>query len=163
MTDELTRIFGTIEHENLTEENKRDLLEIFKITRNHGLRGTIALLFADLEYHDAVPAIIEKINDKDLFNRNGTLVYVLNSLEAGEYFLNFIKIVAEHDYEARLGAYQLVEKYAPTVSEPILAKAIAKLEQAQHKEEQNYPEKYDNSKLHFIDATLRLLQPASNE
>jgi HEAT repeat protein len=155
--NELNKAIEAINIESLNEEDKQDLLRIFMVTKNHGVRNKIAMVFADLQYQEAVPYIVKKINDPDLFNYVGTLVYSIGYLNCGKYFLTFIRVLSEHEYEARIEAYDIVEKYAGAVSKPTRTAALKALKDFQAKEELADVEKYENSKLHFIDAAIKLL------
>lgn len=157
MTNELFNAVKSINIEKIDEGDKQDLLRIFMVTQNHGVRNQIAMIFADLKYQEAVPYIVKKINDPEIFNYIGTLVYAIGSLDCSEYFLSFIRVLSEHKYEARLGAYDIVEKDASVVSKTIREEALDILKAFQIKEELVNVEKYENSKLHFIDATIKLL------
>ncbi len=157
MTNELSNAINSINIDNLDEEDKADLLRIFMATENAGVRNRIAMQFADLRYQKAVPYVVEKINDPAIRHCTGTLLYALDSLDAAPYFLTFIRVLSEHEYESRYGAHILVEKYADSISATTRKKAIKVLEDFRTKEEQADEEKYENSKLHFIDATLKLL------
>ena len=155
--NELNKAIEAITIENLNEEDKQDLLRIFMVTKNHGVRNRIAMIFADLQYQDAVPYIVKKINDHDLFDYIGTLVYSVGYLNCSKYFLTFIRVLSEHEYEARIEAYDIVEKYAGAISKPTRIKALKDLKGFQAKEELAGVEKYENSRLHFIDAAIKLL------
>lgn len=157
MTKELSNAINSITIENLDEGDKEDLLRIFMVTKDAGVRNRIALLFADLGYEKAVSYIVKKINDPSIMSYTGTLLYALDNLNAKKHFLTFIRVLCEHEYESRYEAYGLVEKYAVSISQTTRKKAISILDGFREKEEHLKIEKYENSKLHFIDTTIRLL------
>lgn len=160
MENELFKAIKAIDINNLNKEDKEELLTIFKVTKSSLIRDRIALIFADLNYNEAVPYIIKKITKKSLINNNGTLIFSLEDFDVKKYFTTFIKVICEHDYEARLLAYSIVEKYANSITNSTKKKALKILEAYQIKEEQQTEEsEYDNSALHFINATTRLLLP----
>lgn len=158
MTNELSNAINSININSLDEEDKDDLLRIFMTTENAGVRNRIAMIFGELRYERAVPHMVKKINDPAIMNATGTLLYALDRLNAKKYFLTFIRVLSEHEYESRYGAYGLVEKYVASISQATREKAIYILEGFRTKEEQ-VESKYENSKLHFIDAALRVLVP----
>ena len=98
--NELQKAIRAINIENLDENDKKDLVKLFRVTENSGIRNQIALIFADLQYNEGVPYIIKKINDKKIFNYIGTLVYSLEDLDVKKYFLTFIRVICEHEYES---------------------------------------------------------------
>ncbi len=157
MQTELNKALKGIKVENLTKNDKEELLRFFSATKDNTIRNCIALFFADLQYNEAVPYIIKKINDKSLFNYTGTLIYALGNLDSQKYFLTFIKVICEHEYESRLGAYDIVEKYTGKISNITRQKALIILEDHKLKEREKENTKYENSKLHFIEATINLL------
>jgi hypothetical protein len=157
MTNELSNAINSINIENLDEGDKEDLLRIFIATKDAGVRNRIAMLFADLRYEKAVSYIVKKINDPSIMSFTGTLLYALDSLNAKKHFLTFIRVLCEHEYESQYEAYGLVEKYADSISQTTREKAIGILYGFRTKEEHLDEKKYENSKLHFIDATIRLL------
>lgn len=101
---------------------------------------------------------IKKIIDKNLINNNGTLIFSLEDLDTKKYFITFIKILCEQDYEARLLAYNIIEKHADSITKSLKKKALKILEESRIKEEKLTVESDNNdSALHFINATKKLL------
>lgn len=76
MKGELSRVIELIDYEKLTVEDKFELLEIFKRTKNDLIRNQLALLLSDSNFKEAVPVLLKKIIEKDLVNRSGTLVHL---------------------------------------------------------------------------------------
>src|ERR1700710_2647920 len=109
---ELYRAIKAIEINNLNDADKEEVLRLFMVTKNDLIRNQIAFIFEDTHYERAVPYIIKKIKDKSTFHNNGSLVFVLESLDVKKSFIVFVKIIFEHEYEPRLIAYGIVEKYA---------------------------------------------------
>ena len=143
--------------ENLSEDEKKELLKIFQVTENSLIRNRIAIIFSDSHYNEAIPYIIKKINDKDLYNYNGTLVWALGNLDSKKYFTEFIKIICEQAYEARLWAYGAVEDFTPIISNTVKKEALKILEEFLNQQEEIEDDKYENSTLHFIEQTIKLL------
>jgi hypothetical protein len=160
--NELYQAIKKINIENLNEDDKEELIKIFEVTNNSHIRNQLALIFADLNYNKAVPYIIRKINDRKIFNYIGTLVYSLEGLDVKIYFLTFIRVICEHEYEARISAYSIVEKFAASISKTTRKKALQVLNYHHVVEEQKEIQRYENSILHFIDATIKLLSEANS-
>lgn len=116
MKTELYRALKGINAETLSEEDKEELLRFFVVTESHGIRNQIAFIFSDIKYNRAIPFIIEKINDEKLAHHNGSLVFALENLDVKDYFLEFVKMVCDMEYEPRYQAFEILEKYAPGIS-----------------------------------------------
>ena len=158
MQTELYQAIKGVDLKKLTGDDKEELLGLFMITKHPGIRNCSALIFADLGYNEAIPSIIKKIKDKNLFGWNGTLVYALESLDSVNYFVAIVRMVCEQDYEARLMAYNIVEKHVNSISAETRKKALKILKKYQIEQEAKIDmDQYENSTLHFIDATKRLL------
>lgn len=155
---ELFRAIESIKIENLNDDDKKELLKIFNHTENFAIRNQIALIFAEVHYHEAVPFILKKINDEALLNKNGTLVYSLESLHVKKHFIDLIKIVCEQEYEARLMAYEIIENLLPSVSVRVGNRALKILDEYQKKLQKSGSSNDANSKLHFIESTIALLE-----
>lgn len=87
---ELYRHIKAIDIGKIKEDDKEELLKIFRVTKNPLIRNHISLIFSDLKYDKSVPFIIKKIMDKDTINDNGTLVYSLGNLDCKKYFLSLL-------------------------------------------------------------------------
>ena len=155
---ELNALIKAVNIKNLDEDDKEELLRLFIVTRNPLIRNRLALIFSDLQYNKAVRHIIKKINDKSLFNRNGTLIYSLENLEVKKYFLTFIRVICEHEYEARYQAYEVAVKNAGSISKTTRNRALQILDHYWALQEPIEDDKeYNNSILHFIEATKKVL------
>lgn len=106
---ELFKAIKQVEAANLNESDKNDLLHVFNNTTNAAIRDQIALIFAKVRYNKAIFSIINKINDKALFNHTGTLVYSLQELDIKNYFIDLIKIMVEQAYESQIVAYTAIK------------------------------------------------------
>lgn len=154
---ELYRCFKGINIENIKEDDKEELLKIFRVTENSLIRNHIAMIFSDLEYHKAVPYIIKKVMNENVED-NGTLIYSLQNLDCKGFFLSFIKMICKMDYEGRLMAYELVNKYIGSISKRTATIAWKILEDCRVKLKASInTEKGENSPLHFVEKTQELL------
>ena len=157
MVNELLRVIKEIKIENLIEEDKEELIFVFMATKNALIRNRIALIFSDITYNRAVPFLIKKINDSSLLNNNGTLVYALQDLDTSKYFIQIIKIICNQDYEARLMAFEIIEKEKDKVSTKVQNQALKILEDCRSFQEKNAKSRGKNSTLHFIEQTIAIL------
>lgn len=157
MFTELYKAIKTINIDNLSEPDKFELLKIFIVTQDVLVRDHLAFIFSDLRFNEAVPFIISRINEQSSLNNNGSLVYSLDNLDTAGYFLDIIKIICDHGYEARLQAYELIEKNVSFISEETRKSALKTLEEGRLKEDQSDSDKGENSRWKFIEKTIDLL------
>src|SRR5437773_3075334 len=159
MKTELYRVIKEIEIKKLTNDDMEELLNFFMVTKNDLIRNHIAFIFADLHYDKAVPYIIKKINEKSVLHNNGSLVYSLRSFDMKKYFIELIRIICMHEYEPRLMAYEIAHEFASSIPNRTKSKALKILEEQRTKLEQIATDKGENSILHFVEKTKKLLQP----
>ena len=155
---EFYNVIRAINPNNLDDKDKEELLKIFMVTENILIRDQISFIFSDVHYNIAIPFILKKILNESNYNNNGSLVFALDNLDAKKYFFSFIKIICVQGYEARLMAYDMVEKYANSISNRTKSLALRKLERYRINEKSTATEKGENSRLHFIEQTIKLLK-----
>lgn len=155
---QLHNLLKSIRVEDLSQGDKLELLNFFVCSKNPLIFNQIAFLFADSDYNEAVPFIIKKINDKSYRTCNGSLVYALSELDTLKYFSSIVKILCTMDYEARLSAYEIIEEDRKKVSGSLIKKSIDILKKYRLAEEEANHFKGENSTLHFIEQTIKLLQ-----
>lgn len=155
---ELYRCIKNINIKKLNEEDKNELLNFFMITQNPLIRNHIAMIFSDIQYNKSVPFILKKIMDKNISEDNGTLVFALQNLDCKCYFISFINIICTMDYEARLMAYEIIEKYSDSISISTRRVSLKKLQEYRLKIEASSEDKGENSRLHFIEKIIELLK-----
>ncbi|SHN45143.1 hypothetical protein [Chitinophaga sp. CF418] len=158
MKTELYKALKGISVESLSEEDKEELLRFFVVAKTDVIRNQIAFIFSDANFNKAIPFIIDKINDKNLSHNNGSLVYALENLDVKEYFIDFIKMVCEMEYEPRYQAYEIVQKFAPTISKEVREKALKLLEERQMLLQAKSADTESDSPLNFVEQTIELLQ-----
>jgi hypothetical protein len=162
MKSELYLALKRINIERLDTDDKLELLKLFMITKSSLIRNEIAFIFADIQYDNAIPYILKKINQKDLYNKNGSLVFALTNMDTLKYFRQIIKILCDQGYEARLLAYSIIEKNKDLISKNTIESALKDLEKYEILEDQSSFDKGENSRLHFIERTKKLLQNAKS-
>lgn len=159
---ELYRALKGINAENLTDEDKEELLRFFVVAKDNAIRNQIAFIFSDIKYNKAISFIIEKINDKNLSHNNGSLVYALENLEVKDYFIEFVKMVCEMEYEPRYQAYEIVQKLTPIISREIRENALALLEERRILLETAATDKGPDSSLNFVEHSIELIKGQKN-
>ncbi|PSL30915.1 hypothetical protein [Chitinophaga ginsengisoli] len=163
MKTELYHALKGINAENLSEENKEELLRFFVVAEDHTIRNQIAFILSDVKYNRAIPFIIEKINDKKLAHHNGSLVYALENLDVKDSFIEVVNMVCEMEYEPRYQAYEILRKYAPEISEEVREKALAILEVRRILLEITATDKGPDSALDFVEHSIELIKGQQNE
>ena len=154
----LYRALKGINAETLSEEDKEELLRFFVVTKNHGIRNQIAFIFSDIKYNSAIPFIIEKINDEKLSHHNGSLVFALENLDVKDYFIEFVKMVCDMEYEPRYQAFEILKKYVPVISSEIREKALTILQEHRKLLEVTATDKGPDSPLNFVEHSLELIK-----
>lgn len=157
MGNELYNALKKINIKLLDDLEKSELLKIFLITENQLVRNHIAFIFSDIDYNAAVPFIIKRIENKDTYNANGSLVYALKNLDTKKYFLSFIKMIYQQGYEARLAAYEIIQKDIQDVEYMTKKRAIGILRKYKRLEkDRNLMD--ENGILHFVEETEMLIK-----
>ena len=93
-------------------------------------RNTIVLVLADLKCNEAVPVIINLIQEQAESNYIGTLVYALQDLECAEYLEQIYYLIYKGNYEVRHNIFDLLEKNKNKMSPEIHRKICSNLEKA---------------------------------
>lgn len=157
MKTELYKVIKSINSQELTDEDKEELLKLFMITENSLIRDHIAMIFSDVNYDKAVPYILKKINDKALHNNNGTLVASVRELDIRKYFNDFVKMLLTQDYEARLWALDIIEDLLGSVSIKSKKKALQILSSYKSLDNGMLEAEYENSRLHFVNESIQMI------
>lgn len=156
MESELYRVIKSISVDLLTVDDKVELLVLFRHTKNDLVRNRLALLFSDAEYKEAVPDIIEKINQEDMRNKNGTLVFALGNLVTGSNIL--VKIMCEQEYEARLMAFEIIDGLASSLDPNSRKQMLDVLEKYWNDLSVTQSPFEENGALHFIGETKKIIR-----
>lgn len=157
MESELYKVIKLLNPNSLTEDDKKELLTIFLNTKNYQIRNRIAILLSEVGYNRAIPLIIEVIFRKELYNRNGSLVYALYDMDVLKNFPDIIRIICTQDYEARLMAYDIVKKLLPRTIDNQRKSALKILEKYRMKEEKIGTDMGAEGRLHFIEQTIKMI------
>ena len=157
MKNSLYEAISSINIDQIDDSDKTELLQIFLHTNSSLIRNQIALMFSEMNYDYAIPSILEKITEKELYNANGTLVFALQTMNTLPHFTKIVKIICEQDYETRLAAFEIIQKDVHLVSRQEKINALKILEEYKSLEILNDPILEENSRLHFIYETEKLL------
>ncbi|RVT99875.1 hypothetical protein EOD41_15655 [Mucilaginibacter limnophilus] len=157
MSTQIRNLIKTIDIKELDSTDKEELLRFFMVTQDPGIRNHLALIFYDFRYNEAAPFIIQKINEPELYNCNGTLVFALSDMDVSQYYLDIVKILCEQEYEARWGAFDILKIHALNISDTTRYDALKLLEQYEEILLTTGADNANNSTLHFIEETRALL------
>lgn len=155
---ELYRCIKSLKIGDLVDDDLEELLLIFSVTKNPLIRNHIALIFSDLKFNKALPFIIDKIKDISTMDDRGTLIYALQALDSKDYFLEYVKIICEMDYESRLMAFELINDYNNKIPEELKMQSLELLYNYKKALLNSKVEISENSTLHFIEKTIELLE-----
>jgi hypothetical protein len=158
LKSELYKALKAIDCKLLTDDDNEELLNLFRVTESILIRNKIALMFADAGYDKAIPHLIEKINDRNTYNKNGTLVFALGELNSQAYFIDIVKIICEQGYEARMTAYGIVCNYVSSTPDAIRKQALVLLNDQYKRLVAAADDNSDGSRLHYIEGTIDLLK-----
>ena len=86
------------------------LLELINKTNNPLIINTIALIFMDLKFDNAVPIIVSLINNPKNKGVTGTLIYALEDLNCANDIKKIIHILFDGSYESKFNLYLLLKK-----------------------------------------------------
>lgn len=113
------------------EKNRiiNDLLKIFICSADMLERNRIAFFFADYQIAEAVPMIMNIIQNPMYQHQIGSLIYALRqySFVPTEYLFDFIPIVADGKFEAAHESYSLISEQINHLNEEEVEKIRALL------------------------------------
>ncbi|RYZ25269.1 MAG: hypothetical protein EOP49_44845 [Sphingobacteriales bacterium] len=124
MKDLIYQAFTTINIRLLEKEDKEELLQAFSHTKSLKLRDHIAAMFAGLNYTDAIPYMIEKIESAECHNHNLALVNALSKMDTVPYFIDMVRIMCTQDTEVRLAAFDIACRNIRFVEDDLKNEAI---------------------------------------
>lgn len=120
-----------------------------------------AICLRDLRAHEAVPAIMDYINDPKTLGYHGTFLWVLWELDCIEYFERFVEIIGDGNFECRCMAFRLVENYVAQIDNYTRKRSIETLIAAkillELADNSDYIHHSLQNRLDFIEDALELL------
>jgi HEAT repeat protein len=129
-------------------------------TYSRQVHNAAAICLRDLRAHEAVPAIMDYVNDPKTLGYHGTFLWALWELDCIEYFERFVEIIGDGNFECRNMAFCLVEGYTTQVDDNVRRRSIESLIAARllWELDDNSEGDYDNwhNRIDFIDGALEL-------
>ena len=157
MKNSLYDAISSIDIDQIDDSDKLELIQIFLHSHNALIRNQLAFMFSDMNYSHAIPSILKKIMEAELYDANGSLVFALQTMDTLAHFIDIIKVICAQGYEARLEAFAIIRKDVHMISDEQKTQALKILEEHKAIELLNDGAEEENSRLHFIEETEKLL------
>ena len=108
------------------------LIELLHSTNNPEIKSNITLLLAELKQSDAIPLIIDAIENKKYANELKQLVSACweNGMDYSLHLPLFIDLVIEHNLNVAFEAYTVITNMSGKISQAIAEKESRKLKEA---------------------------------
>ena len=108
------------------------LIELLHSTDNEEIKSKVTRLLAELKHSDAIPLIIEAIENKKYANELRFLVSACweNGLDYSTHLSLFVDLVVEHDLMVALEAYTVITNMTGRISKEIAEKESRKIREA---------------------------------
>ena len=152
--DENDAIYSELETMGIKDADiaKDQLIDIFNITKDAGIRDKIALFFSDLYDEDLVPVLIKKIDEIRYSKHITTLIYACSGYDCAEWIVFFVGLAIEFDDSTYIEAIGVIEEIRSPiklsdriVSAKLLMERLSTMEK-------------DNEKYKAIESLLELIE-----
>ncbi len=108
------------------------LLEMLHLSQNAEIKSRIIALFSNLKESDAIPLIVEAIQNQKYAPEMKELVSCCweNGLDYSKYLALFVDLLIENDFLVAFEAYTVITNMTTTIDQAIIDQEIEKLDQA---------------------------------
>lgn len=108
------------------------LLEMLHLSQNAEIKSRIIALFSNLKESDAIPLIVEAIQNQKYAPEMKELVSCCweNGLDYSKYLALFVDLLIESDFLVAFEAYTVITNMTTTIDQAIIDQEIEKLDQA---------------------------------
>lgn len=108
------------------------LLEMLHLSQNAEIKSRIIALFSNLKESDAIPLIVEAIQNQKYAPEMKELVSCCweNGLDYSKYLSLFVDLLIEGDFLVAFEAYTVITNMTTTIDQEIIDQEIEKLDQA---------------------------------
>lgn len=108
------------------------LFELLHSTRDEEIKRSISGLLAELKHRDAIPLLMEAIQNRQYATELRTIVSACweNGLDFSEYLPVFVDLVIESEFIVAFEAYTVVTNMTGKISNAIQEKESSKIKQA---------------------------------
>lgn len=110
------------------------LLELLHASQNPEIKSKIIGLFANLKESNAIPLIVEAIQDQKYATELKELVACCweNGLDYSKYLALFVDLLIERDFLVAFEAYTVITNMTTTIDQATIDQEIEKLDRAMH-------------------------------
>jgi hypothetical protein len=135
------------------------LMDMLVKEKNIRLKNALALSLGDLGANEAVPLLMELIKDPENKSKRGSFVYALQNLDCKEYFIDFVEMICDGNYEVCSHALDIFESLVDDASFSNKLIAKEKLKAQEQIELAMPPSKHPQyDRIHFIRDALKSLE-----
>ncbi len=108
------------------------LMELMLMTENPEIKSRIISLLADLKQSDAIPLIIDAIQDKKYAPELKSLVSVCweNGLDFSNYLSLFVDLIIEQEFVVAFEAYTVIQNMTGKVTPEVLDQVTIRIREA---------------------------------
>lgn len=108
------------------------LLEMLHLSQNAEIKSRIIALFSNLKESDAIPLIVEAIQNQKYAPEMKELVSCCweNGLDYSKYLSLFVDLLIESDFLVAFEAYTVITNMTTTIDQVIIDQEIEKLDKA---------------------------------
>lgn len=105
--------FKIIDSKTLDSETRQKSIKLIleKLnSKNASIRSIASHMIIEFQLEQAKQKLIERINDRDTLNNNGTMTYALSHLNCQNNLKDVYKILATQSYESKIHAYNILSE-----------------------------------------------------
>jgi HEAT repeat protein len=136
-----------------------NLSNMLSVESDINVLNELALSLGKLKYHEAVPKLMKYVNNPDFSSRRGTFIYALQSLDCREYFLDFVKMICDGNFEVFSHSLSVLESIIDKVSYELRLEGKKILENQKKIELSRPVSEYPQfDRIRFIEEALDLLK-----
>lgn len=99
-----------------TVEAVHILIHHLLITKDVGLRNSIAIALADIGSKEAIEPLISLLKNPNTIGNRGTILYALESFQCPEYIELFAELLCEDSFEVSRQALILIDSHLKNIS-----------------------------------------------
>lgn len=135
------------------------LLDMLSIENDISVLNALALCLGKLGVNDAVPILMGYIRNPDFKNVRGSFIYALLDLDCDEYFLDFVKMICDGDFEVYDHSFLVFESIVDEASYAQKLEAVEILENQKAFEISKFngkPSQFD--RINYIVDALKILR-----
>lgn len=135
------------------------LIDMLSKEEDNNLINALALGLGQLRADESVPLLMKLIKKPELKNKRGSIVFALKDLDCREYFIDFVEMICDGNYEVSSHALDIFESLVDETSFSNKLLAKEKLKSQEQIELAKPPSKHpEYDRIHFIRDALKSLE-----